>query len=91
MYMAKVVGSIVSTQKDPTLIGKTLMIVQPVDSDRKPIRHEDVAVDFVNAGVGEYVLCVRGGSARHAAKGVNKRKDDVTDCAIVAIIDRFDK
>lgn len=91
MYMAKVIGSIVSTQKDPSLIGKKLMIVHPVDSDGKNVRHEEVAADYVNAGIGEYVLVVRGAGARRADKSANKRPEDVTDCAIVGIIDRFDK
>lgn len=89
--MAKVIGSVVSTQKDPSLIGKKLMIVHPVDSDGKKVRHEEVAADYVNAGIGEYVLVVRGAGARRADKGANKKPDDVTDCAIVGIIDRFDK
>lgn len=91
MYMAKVIGSVVSTQKDPSLVGKKLMIVHPVDSDGKKVRHEEVAADYVNAGIGEYVLVVRGAGARRADKGANKKPDDVTDCAIVGIIDRFDK
>lgn len=89
--MAKVIGSVVSTQKDPSLVGKKLMIVHPVDSDGKKVRHEEVAADYVNAGIGEYVLVVRGAGARRADKGANKKPDDVTDCAIVGIIDRFDK
>ena len=58
--MAKVVGSVVSTQKDKSLIGRKLMIVQAVDSQGKPARPEEVAVDSVGAGIGEYVLLVRG-------------------------------
>lgn len=91
MYMAKVIGSIVSTQKDPSLVGKKLMIVHPVDSDGNPVRHEEVAADYVNSGIGEYVLVVRGAGARRADKGANRSPEDVTDCAIVGIIDRFDK
>ncbi|KRL56128.1 EutN/CcmL family microcompartment protein [Furfurilactobacillus rossiae] len=90
MYMAKVVGSVVATQKDDSLIGRKLMIVQPIDSDRKPIRTEEVAADTVGAGVGELVLLVRGAGARKTQReGV--RNKDVVDSAIVGIIDRFDK
>lgn len=39
MYMAKVVGSVVSTVKDPSLIGRKLMIVQPINSDGQAVRH----------------------------------------------------
>nr|WP_026017241.1 EutN/CcmL family microcompartment protein [Furfurilactobacillus rossiae] len=88
--MAKVVGSVVATQKDDSLIGRKLMIVQPIDSDRKPIRTEEVAADTVGAGVGELVLLVRGAGARKTQReGV--RNKDVVDSAIVGIIDRFDK
>ncbi|NUF98198.1 EutN/CcmL family microcompartment protein [Lactobacillus mellis] len=94
MYMAKVIGSVVSTQKDESLVGKKLMIVQPVNSQGDPIRCEEVAADSVNAGIGEYVLIVRGAGARFADKKA-KTKDtnihDVNDCSIVGIIDQFDK
>lgn len=91
--MAKVIGSVVSTQKDPSLVGKKLMIVQPIDSNKNPIRSEEIAADSVNAGIGEYVLIVKGAGARKAdAKNKdNNRIRDVNDCSIVGIIDRFDK
>lgn len=89
--MAKVIGSVVATQKDSSLVGKKLMIVQPIDSDKKPIRHEEVAADYVNAGIGEYVLIVRGAGARRADKHADKNSGGVNDCSIVGIIDRFDK
>lgn len=87
--MARVVGSVVSTQKDPSLIGKKLMIVQQINSDQEAIRFEQVAADTVNAGIGDNVLIVRGAGARKADKKGADR--DVNDCTIVGIIDRFDK
>ncbi|KRK47246.1 ethanolamine utilization protein EutN [Secundilactobacillus kimchicus] len=89
MYMAKVVGSVVSTQKDKSLIGRKLMIVQPVDADGQASRAQEVAADTVGAGVGEYVLLVRGAGARRANHDVEKNERDVVDCAIVGIIDQF--
>ena len=89
--MAKVIGSVVSTQKDPSLVGKKLMIVRPTDSDQKPIRFEQVAADTVNAGIGDNVLVVRGAGARRADGISQKNVPDVNDCTIVGIIDRFDK
>ncbi len=89
MYMAKVVGSVVSTQKDRSLVGRKLMIVQPVNSDGQAVRHEEVAADSVGAGIGEYVLLVRGAGARRATP--EEIAKDVNDCSIVGIIDRFDK
>lgn len=92
MYMAKVVGSVVATQKDPSLIGKKLMIIQQVNSDMVPTHNEEVAADFVNSGIGEYVLVVKGAGARRADRNYPKDdRDDVIDCAIVGIIDRFDR
>lgn len=86
--MAEVIGSVVSTQKDKSLVGKKLMIIQPVNADKKPSRAQEVASDTVGAGIGEYVLIVRGAGARKATPDTAQR--DVVDCAIVGIIDRFD-
>lgn len=86
--MAKVIGSVVATQKDPSLVGRKLMIVQPIDSAKKPTRSEEVAADMVGAGIGEMVLLVRGAGARRAA--VNDVPNDVNDCSIVGIIDSVD-
>lgn len=91
MYMAKVVGSVVSTQKDKSLVGRKLMIVQPVNSDGSPSHAQEVAADSVGAGIGEYVLLVRGAGARRSNHNVEKSSEDVVDCAIVGIIDQFQK
>ncbi|MRH71647.1 ethanolamine utilization protein EutN [Lactobacillus reuteri] len=90
--MARVVGSVVATQKDPSLVGKKLMIVQQINSDQQPVRFEQVAADTVNAGIGDNVLIVRGAGARCADKERDEDQvRDVNDCTIVGIIDRFDK
>ncbi|MCI1553209.1 MAG: EutN/CcmL family microcompartment protein [Levilactobacillus sp.] len=89
--MARVIGSVVSTQKDSSLVGKKLMIVRPIDSDQKEIRFEQVAADTVNAGIGDNVLVVRGAGARRADGESGNESADVNDCTIVGIIDRFDK
>jgi len=88
--MGKVIGSIEASQKDPSLVGRKLMIVQQVNSDQEMVRYEEVAADTVGAGVGEYVLLVKGAGARKA-KGETSQGRDVVDCAIVGIIDRFNK
>lgn len=87
--MAKVVGSVVSTQKDKSLIGRKLMIVQPVNLDGAATRPQEVAADTVGAGIGEYVLLVRGAGARRANHDVDRNGLDVVDSAIVGIIDQF--
>ncbi|KRM97665.1 propanediol utilization protein [Loigolactobacillus rennini DSM 20253] len=88
--MGKVVGSVVSTQKDTSLVGRKLMIVRQVDSNGEPMSREEVAADTVGAGIGEYVLIVRGAGARHSFNE-NTSQQEVMDAAIVGIIDRFDK
>ncbi len=87
MIIAKVIGSIVSTQKDTSLIGKKLMIIQQINSEKKNIRYEQVAVDTVGSGVGDYVLVTNGSSARK----LFEEKEGAIDLAIVGIIDTFDK
>lgn len=86
MLMAKVIGSVVSTQKDETLVGKKLMIVQPINSEQQEIRFQQVAADTVGAGNGDYVLLTSGSSARK----LFSTPSDAVDYAIVGIIDTFD-
>ncbi len=83
MLLAKVVGTVVATRKDPRLVGNKLMVVRPVDPRGKAEGNYLVAVDTVEAGVGETVLVVSGSSARMAS-GL---KDCPVDAAIVGIID----
>ena len=83
MLLAKVVGTVVATRKDPRLVGNKLMVVRPVDPRGKADGNYLVAVDTVEAGVGETVLIVSGSSARMAS-GL---KDCPVDAAIVGIID----
>lgn len=87
MIMAQVVGSVVSTQKNTSLVGKKLMIIQQVNSEKISIRYEQIAVDTVGAGVGDYVLLTTGSSARHVFHDTS----EAVDLAIVGIIDTFDK
>jgi len=87
VFLARVVGSVVATRKDPKLEGGKLLLVVPVNPDgsRAPGGYQ-VAIDTVNAGFREVVLCVRGSSAR-MAEGMSDRPVDV---AIVGIVDRAD-
>ncbi|MCQ3931624.1 MAG: hypothetical protein DPW16_14295 [Chloroflexi bacterium] len=56
MYLARVVGNVVATIKHPFYEGRKLMLVQRLDLDHKPTSIYDVAVDDVQAGVGDFVL-----------------------------------
>ena len=83
MILARVVGTVVATRKDPRLEGKKLLILQPVNAEGKAEGGYVVAVDTVGAGNRELVLAVAGSSAR-LAEGC---KDVPVDTAIVGIVD----
>jgi ethanolamine utilization protein EutN len=86
MILGKIVGTVVATRKDERLVSNKLMVVRPVDPKGKFDSNYLVAVDTVDAGVGETVLVVSGSSARMAS-GL---KDCPVDAAIVGIIDTID-
>ena len=86
MILAKVVGTVVATRKDERLLSAKLLISRPMDPSGKPEGTYLVAVDTVEAGVGETVLIVSGSSARMAS-GL---KDCPVDAAIVGVIDSIE-
>jgi microcompartment protein CcmK/EutM len=86
MILGKVVGTVVATRKDERLVSSKLLIARPMDPRGKAEGGYLVAVDTVDAGVGETVLIVSGGSARMASG----MKDCPVDAAIVGIIDAID-
>jgi microcompartment protein CcmK/EutM len=83
MILARVVGTVVATRKDPRLEGKTLLILKPISPDGKDEAGYIVSVDTVSAGYRERVIAVSGSSARMAAGC----KDTPVDNAIVGIVD----
>ncbi|OFW28593.1 MAG: ethanolamine utilization protein EutN [Acidobacteria bacterium RIFCSPLOWO2_02_FULL_65_29] len=86
MILAKVVGTVVATRKDPRLVSSKLLVARAVDPKGKAEGAYLVAVDTVDAGAGETVLIVSGSSAR-LASGL---KDCPVDAAIVGIVDTVD-
>ena len=86
MLLGKIVGTVVATRKDPRLVSSKLLVVRPIDPHGKADGNHLVAIDTVDAGVGETVLIVSGSSARMAA-GL---KDCPVDAAVVGIIDTVD-
>ncbi len=86
MLLARIVGTVVATRKDPRLVSNKLLVVRGVDPRGKSEGNYLVAVDTVDAGIGETVLVVSGSSARMAAG----MKDCPVDAAIVGIIDTVD-
>lgn len=83
MILARVVGTVVATRKDPRLEGKKLLILKPVSPEGKDEPGYVIAVDTVSAGVGERVLAVTGSSAR-MAEGC---KDTPVDTVVIGIVD----
>jgi microcompartment protein CcmK/EutM len=86
VLLAKIVGTVVATRKDPRLVSNKLLVVRAVDPKGKADGGYIVAVDTVDAGVGETVLVVSGSSARMAAG----MKDCPVDAVIVGVIDSVD-
>jgi ethanolamine utilization protein EutN len=84
MILARVVGTVVATRKDPRLEGKTLLILKPISPDGKDEAGYVVSVDTVSAGFRETVIAVSGSSAR-MAEGC---KDTPVDSTIVGIVDK---
>ena len=83
MYLGEVIGTVVAERKYVGLEGKKLLLVQPLNEDRKPAGTKQVAVDTVQAGVGDFVYLV---GSREAALAVDPTFVPV-DAAIVGIID----
>ena len=85
MFLARVIGTVVASRKDPGLTGTKLLVVQPLKTDRSAQGRSLVAVDSVGAGVTEEVFCVRGREA-----SLPFLPDDVpADAAIVGIVDHW--
>jgi carbon dioxide concentrating mechanism protein CcmL len=83
MQIAKVCGTVVSTQKEPSLTGVKFLLVQFLDSEGQLLPRYEVAADNVGAGIDEWVLVSRGSAARQIP-GSESRP---IDASIVGIID----
>jgi ethanolamine utilization protein EutN len=75
MQIAKVIGTVVSTQKHRKFEGAKLLLVQPLNLDDTPRGHALLAVDGVGAGVDEKVLVVLEGRGGRGRKGAGGRRD----------------
>lgn len=86
MYLGRVMGRVVCTQKDPQMHGLKLLIVTAIDADGKAIGHPFIACDSTDAGNGETVFLCGGGEA--ALPFVKARPP--SDASILGIIDRIE-
>jgi microcompartment protein CcmK/EutM len=86
MLIARVVGDVVSTIKDDKITGKKLLIVREATVENELVGKPIVAVDTVDAGIGDVVLIAQGSSARQTTF----TKDTPTDAVIMAIVDSLE-
>ncbi|MHC2070623.1 EutN/CcmL family microcompartment protein [Bremerella sp. T1] len=90
MFIAKVTGSVISTQKVDTMVGHKLLVVEPYRLEAKDRQslvttgRTFVAVDMLGSGVGDFVLITQGSSARLTPE----TKTLPIDCVVIGIVDR---
>lgn len=84
MFLARVVGNVVATVKNASLVGKKILIVQPMDKHGKDQGGKLLALDSVGAGAGETVYCCRGREASFPWLP----QEVPTETSIVAIVDK---
>jgi microcompartment protein CcmK/EutM len=87
MLLCKVVGTIVATQKNQNLKDKKILTVQPINLESKPIGKDLLAIDTVDAGIGDTVLVVQEGQA---AAQLLKSKEVPVHSVVVAVVDGMD-
>ena len=86
MLLGRVVGTVVSSRKEPLIEGWKLMVVRQIDADDKETGGYVIAADAVGAGTGEVVLYASGSSARNT----EITKDKPCDAVIMAIVDTWE-
>ena len=86
MLIARVIGTTVSTVKDEKLTGRKLLILRQTDETGIPAGKPYVAVDTLDAGIGDLVLTCAGSSARQT----NITRDTPVDAVIMAVIDSLE-
>jgi ethanolamine utilization protein EutN len=87
VILARVIGTLTSADKDPELADYKLLVVQPLDLDDAPDGEELIAVDRVDAGIGEKVLIVKEGNA---ARQITGRDKVPIQAVIVGVVDHVD-
>ena len=86
MLIGRVVGTVVSSHKEPELNGLKLLLVRGADAEGKATGSLVVAIDAVGAGVGEVVLYASGSSARQT----RVTRDRPVDATVMAIVDAIE-
>jgi len=86
MHIAKVIGTTISTIKDEKVRGSKLLILRQTNETGEFVGKPYVAVDLVDAGVGELVLSGHGSSARQT----DQTRDCPVDAVVIAVIDHLE-
>jgi ethanolamine utilization protein EutN len=87
MLIGRVVGNLVATQKNAKLEGAKLLLVQPLDLEDRARGNTVLAVDGVDAGVGDRVLLIQDGRSAQLVLG---RGTAAVDAAVVGVIDALE-
>jgi ethanolamine utilization protein EutN len=87
MYIGKVIGDVVSSVKYPTLEAYKILVVQPLDPDGTEAGKTVLALDMVDAGIGDVVLIVDQGTA---ARTVLAMEYPTVRTLILGVVDRID-
>jgi microcompartment protein CcmK/EutM len=89
MILARVIGNVVATQKDPRYEGGRIMVVRPVNPNGSDAGDELLALDAVDSGVGDMVVVVREGwSASTTSTG---SPGAAIDSAIIGVVDSVEE
>ena len=87
MILCRITGSAVAVEKHPCYEGKTVLVCQPVDENGRDLSRAFLAIDAVQAGIGDLVLASReGNTARQLAGG----PDDPIHSVVLAVVDRVE-
>jgi microcompartment protein CcmK/EutM len=86
MIIARVIGDVIATQKDPSHEGRKILLVQPLDLDGSDRGDAMLALDSVDAGAGDRVLVVQEGWSAMTAVG---RPQTPIDTAIIGVVDKI--
>ena len=84
MIIARVVGNVIATQKQQSHEGKKILLIQPLDLEGQPSGDVFVALDAVDAGIGDRVLAVQEGFSAMTSVG---HTESPIDAAVVGVID----
>ena len=87
MILARIIGQVIATQKEPSHEGQKILLVQPLTINEEPFGDPFVALDAVDAGVGDRVLAVQEGFSAMTAVG---HTEAPIDAAVIGVVDRVE-